>query len=390
MIHLDTLRKKFSTVSELGAIRLLNGIGFSIFDAVFAIYMLSMLYKDSYVGYLSAGVAIVTIFANLYLIPMFERKKSSSLFFYSLVAYAIIFCLFAINRNIYVFVFLFVVIHIAKLILDESYDLLVRKESGKNSISRSEGLVYSIGNIGWLVGPLISGFIAERYSIPMSFLLSAVFIMMSLISFKLSGIHDTTHKIKHVDNKIIKNFKDFIKKKDLLKGFYVNAFNYFWWTMIYLFVPMYMVNNGVSLHYVGVFLFAVVIPAVLFEYKFSKVMVEKTYKRMLSYAFLIIALCSFIAFFELNVYFSLSFLIFATIGMAIIEPSTKSYFFMLVKSKKAQEKYLGPYQIAHFCGGLFAKVLFSSILLFLPMKFVFLSVCFVCLMSLVVVRTIKI
>ena len=145
----------------------------------------------------------------------------------------------------------------------------------------------------------------------------------------------------------------------------------FWWSLIYLFVPLYIIRSGLHVKWVGYFLFAVAIPLILFQYKFSKMAGKIGFKKLFKIGFFIPFFFALLCFFVGNIYFVLLFLVLASLGLAILEPTTEAYFFDILKGKQSLRFY-GPYNtsidVNHFVGRIISAVL----LLFLPFKFVFL------------------
>ena len=80
--------------SELAIINLIVCIGLAIVDTVWAVYAESILHNPSSVGFLSVGFVFLALLVNFFLMPLFETKKTVSLYFFSLCIYALAYCLF--------------------------------------------------------------------------------------------------------------------------------------------------------------------------------------------------------------------------------------------------------------------------------------------------------
>ena len=57
--------------------------------------------------------------------------------------------------------------------------------------------------------------------------------------------------------------------------------------------------------------------------------------------------------------------------MAMLEPTTEAYFFDILKSSD-RNRFYGPYETSLDVGGFVAKMCASTLLIFLPFKFLFL------------------
>ena len=73
-----------------------------------------------------------------------------------------------------------------------------------------------------------------------------------------------------------------------------------------------------------------------------------------------------------KIYFALGFLVFGSVGLAMLEPTTEAYFFDLLKNKKDENRFYGPYNTAIETGLIFGKLAPAILLLFLPFKFIYL------------------
>jgi hypothetical protein len=140
-------RHNFSSISKLGLISVAMSLGVGTVDTIWALYMMSMIGNMSVVGYLSAAVTILAVLCNFLLIPMFESKKSTKIFFLSLATYAIIYAIFAVNKSLWVFLIFTMFVTMANEIMYNSFGLLVRKKSDKKKVGASEGFIYSLMNL---------------------------------------------------------------------------------------------------------------------------------------------------------------------------------------------------------------------------------------------------
>jgi MFS family permease len=64
-------------------------------------------------------------------------------------------------------------------------------------------------------------------------------------------------------------------------------------------------------------------------------------------------------------------LIFASVGMAMLEPTTEAYFFDLTRDDQEQRFY-GPYNTAADISQFIGKIFASVLLIFFPFKYLFL------------------
>jgi len=362
--------KVFTRMGKLAIIGFLVAIALALVDTIWAVYMDSFVHSEAIVGFISAALTLVAIASCFILVPVIEKYKKSSLFFWSLILFGITYILFAINTKFYIFVILAFFLTIFYILRMNSYGIIVKDKSKKSQLSKNEGLVYTFMNLAWVIGPLIAGYLANAYGINLIFVISAIFVFLSAFAFKLSKINDINIK-KKLDENILKNTKDFFKSKNRIVAYFISGAVNLWWVLIYLFMPMHIIRSGLNNLWIGYFLFAVAVPLVLFEYKFSKLAGKKGFRKIFKTGFGILFLISLLCFFITNIYLILLLLAIASIGMAMLESTTEAYFFDII-NKKEECKYYGPYNtgidVSQFAG----KVLSSVVLIFLPFKYVFL------------------
>jgi MFS family permease len=108
-----------------------------------------------------------------------------------------------------------------------------------------------------------------------------------------------------------------------------------------------------------------------FEFYFSTLAGRVGFKRMFKIGFLIPGIISIICFFLGNIYAILGLLVLASVGLAMLEPTTESYFFHTVGEKEVSRFY-GPYNTTIEINDFLGKLLSATILIFLPFKYLFL------------------
>ena len=357
-------------IGKLGIISLVSAMASAIITTIWAVYLNSFLNNTAQVGMVSTFLSLIAIISYFIFIPLIEKSSKSKLYVISLAIFGISYILFSITKNFYLFLAIAVVINIVYAIRITSFGLIVKDKSPKKVLSRNEGLMYTFGNIAWVIGPLIGGYIASNSGNSSIFIISSILIFICIGLFIVSGIKDDK-TINKVDSNIFSNIYEFFKDKDRIITYIIGAGPSFWWSLIYLFIPLYIINNGLNELWIGYFLFAIPIPLMILEYRFSKIAERKGFKSLFKIGFLIAAIASIICFFIVNIYFVLAVLILASLGLAMLEPTTETYFFKIT-DKRAEQRFYGPYNTRIEVGSLLGKFIPSLLLFFLPFKSVFL------------------
>lgn len=377
----------FTGIAKLAAIGFLVALASSLIDTVWAVYMDSFINNISLVGFLSAGLTVLALLSYFIFIPFIEKNKKSRIYVLSLILMAVTFILFAINRNFYIFILLAVIFTVLITLRITSFGIIVKDRSREKQLPRNEGLMYSFLNIAWVVGPLIAGYISEKFGVSVIFLLSAIFILIAALAFKISRIRDS-HIKKRADRNMIKNFLEFFEDRGRVQAYIMGASVGLWWILVYLFMPLYIITNNLDTLWVGYFLFAIAVPLIVFEFPFSKLSARIGFKKVFRIGFFILALISLACFFINNVYVVLGLFVLASLGMALLEPTTEAYFFEVTEDSE-ESRFYGPYnttlEVSHFVG----KISVSVLLIFLSFRYVFLLYAFFMLLFVIMSFKIK-
>ena len=361
---------KVSKIGKIAVIGSMGGLASALIITIWAVYLKSFLSSNAQVGLVSTFLSLIAIISYFISIPLVEKSSKSKLYAFSLIIFGISYILFSITKNFWLFLSIAVITNIFYAIRLTSFGLIVKDKSQKNKLSRNEGLIYTFANSAWVIGPLIAGYLASNSGESIVFIIASVLIFLCLITFLTSGIKDNK-KQKNIDKNILKNIKDFFSNKDRIITYIIGSGPSFWWALIYLFIPLYILEKGLNELWIGYFLFAIPIPLIILEYKMSMVSEKYGFRKLFKIGFLIAAVFSITSFFISNVYFVLGLLILASIGLAMLEPTTESYFFK-VSNKEEEQRFYGPYNTRVEVGSLLGKFIPSVIILFFPLNTVFL------------------
>ncbi len=357
-------------IKSLAVIRLFVAIGTAIITTIWAIYINSFLNNIAYTGLLTGALTILSFAAYFIFIPLIEKSNKGKLFAYSILLTAITYGLFSLINSLTVFLILAVVLTSIIVIRVSTFGVILKDSTKYTSIAKDEGIIYTLLNTGWLVGPLIGGYTAARFGIPTVFLLGAAFTLIAFLVFKFSTIKDVNIE-KNPDNNAFKNFRAFFKDSQRTKAYVIRGGLSLWWVLIYLFVPLYMIQQGMTEIAVGYFLSAAIIPLILLEYKFSSLTEKYSFKKVFQIGFFIAAIFGILTFFLTNTYLLLFSLVLASIGLAMLEPNAEAYFLTLV-NKKEVSRFFGPFNTTSEVAALIGKILPALLLFILPFKYVFL------------------
>ena len=371
MFHFPSSPFKFSRLGGFGVIVFIIAFAVSLVDTVWSVYIYQFTQSTVLVGLISTLFTVVSLLSFVLLIPFLERNNKSRLYQWSLLLMGICYILFLFTQNIWVIILLGVILSILTVIRINCFGIIVRDTSPSKELAGNVGIIYTTINLGWLVGPLVSAFLAERYGLPLLFLLAAFFFFLALLSFKLLHIQTKKRVRLHTDGNFLKNIRSFFNNKDFIKTYIVTGAPAVWWSFIFVYAPLYIIERGLELQWVAYFLFAVMIPVLLLEYYFNILADTKGYRKMFVLGNILLGCVLFVSFFIDDVYVLLSFLVLGSVGIAMVESSVESYFF-LIAPKKDLEKNYSLYNTSLDVFPIIAKLLIAGSLAILQFSYSFL------------------
>lgn len=367
--------RSLRTTTKLSLARLLLSIGVASIDTVWVLYLNLFNLNSSTIGFISAFLVILTLLTGFYSIPILEKFREFKTLIISLLVMVVSYMTIALFDNLYAFLFFSAVLAVFSVLRINSFDILFRDQAKESSLNEEEGLMYSIINIGWLIGPLIAGFVMASYGIKSVFILSSIFVTLSLIFLVLVPIKVPRRKKEPLDINLRKNFQNFISNKLVHSPYLISTGIEIWWILIFIYTPLFMVRQGLNEVTVGIFVALTAVPSIFIDFYSGRLSQKFGFRKFFFYGFLLMGVLSVLSFFSVNIYLTLLFLILGSTAMAFVEPLQESFFFKRV-SKNDEEKFYPIFSSAGDIGSFIGKFSVAFVLLFLPLKFSYLVIAF--------------
>ena len=363
--------RAFTGMAKLSFVIFFSSLASALTDTIWAVYLKGFLHSDALVGFYSGFLSVLAFVSFFVLVPLVEKSRKSTIYSTALLFIGVLMLFLAVNKNIVFFIFISIAITIFITLKITAFGIIVRDKSKKEKVSENEGVIYSFNNVAWVVGPLIAGLILIDFGMPIVFVSASFLILLSFMLFKISNIKDSNIP-KKIDGNVFANLIKYFENKERIISYILGAGVTFWWVLIYLYTPLLMIERGLPTSSIGIFLFAAATPLIVLEYPFSKIAGKFGAKRLFALGYLIAVIASSMAFVFINqIYVALGFLVFGSVGLAMLEPTTEAYFFDLLKNKKEENRFYGPYNTAIETGLIFGKLAPAILLLFLPFKFIY-------------------
>ncbi|MEK6932898.1 MAG: MFS transporter [Nanoarchaeota archaeon] len=364
-----SLRKfRFNKLSVLLFVGFITSIAISLLNGVWSLYFDSFFHNNSLVGYFSTILSVVALTMFFILTPIIEKYQENKVYFFAIFFSIALLVWLTLIKNFYLFVIVIVLYVTTAVLRSESFGIMVRNESKIKSIGKNEGLLYTLSNFGWVLGALLIFWIFREYNIKSVFMFAAAFTLIALMIFLM--YKKQVKKPALMDLSLFKDFKVFFENKELKKLYLSSMGISLWLGFIFVYIPLYIVQNNFNKTFVGLFLFIFLLPFLL-QYLIGKKSDIVGSKFFIVLGYLIIAIFTIAAYYTNHINNVLVMLILAGFGAAFIEPTKEIHFFKTIQ-KKQEEHYYGIYLTHIEFGLIIGKLLPAILFAFMPFNKIFL------------------
>ena len=360
---------------EVGKIKILSLISLLMgFSQGLFVYVMSSYFKESSgtenvgVFYFISFFVVLIVLLNLHKIV---KKIGKSDFFYLSMLFkifSIIFLLFVSPGRIGI-----AAVIVYNVFLDLEWvglDMLLESYSSDKKSGQIRGAYLVSMNVGFLLSPLVSAFLLGRYGYYGIFVWS-LFLNVVVLLFGILKIGKANHRFVGKLG-VWDVIKKTAKRKDISRILYISFVLDFFFALMVIYSPMYLLSLGFSWEELGIIFTVMLASFVLIQYP-AGLLADKKFgeKEMLIGAILIMSLST------LSIYFITpgsvvlwSFIFFITrIGAAIIQILRDSYFYKRIDAHDVD--MINIFRTSYPLGYIFAAIASAIVLLVFPLKAIF-------------------
>lgn len=368
-------------------IKLISFISFLLgFSQAILLYVMSEYFKES-LGHENVGifytiaytVSLVLLLNMHKLIKQFGKATAFSfLFFLQIVIVAL---MTLVNPSLLGIVLLMGYIVIAD-VLWAILDIILESFSEDKKSGRIRGLHLVILGMGYLLGPLFSTRIFESkgfYGLFFIVMLMNMFIfLVALVSFR--NYNQRFHEkltIKDVVHKVLIN-------GDLLKIYSISFALEFFYALMVIFTPLYLLNLGLGWDKIGIIFTVMLIPFTFMGYPAGRLADTKWgEKEMIIVALIVMSISTATIYFisSTSVVVWAAVLFVTRLGASLVEILRDSYFYKCIDGRDMD--LISFFRTARSVANIIATAISVVLLVFFPMKAVFLLVAFFMVLALI-------
>ncbi len=323
--HVERLDRKRIEIANI--VSLLMGFSQSILA-----YVLSSYFKiasgSENVGtfYMVAYVISLVILLNLHKIVRLIGK--ANVYYFALIAKIISVTLLIFLDPSRLGIALLMIYLIAVNVEWTTLDVILESYSTDKKSGRIRGLHLTILNAGFLFGPLISAKILDVMSYQGIFFFALVSSALTL-AFALPAFRNINHRFEQ-KLKVAEMIRKVISRKDLLRIYYVSFSLEFFYALMVVYTPLYLLDLGYSWDKIGIIFTIMLVPFVVLQYPMG-ILADKKFgeKEFLIFSVFLMGISTFMIFFigAASVAVWASILFITRVGAALVEILRDSYFF---------------------------------------------------------------
>jgi MFS family permease len=355
------INRRLNAPQELILVRLLVTLGAASIVATSSLYLKSLGMSDAAIG-LSTGLIMVINLLFALTLPLFlYRFNLTNILFTTTIGFAVTLAAFgSMNRALFALLF-YVLGRLLLSLFSSAYSILFHDDSvSPSSYRKNRALSGSLINFSWMIMPFFATLIIGQFSFTILYVLAAAICLCGAVVLKLQTVPEKIKKApKHIG--IFKNIKFYFTQKKLRDIYLISAGVDIWWVFIFVFVTLFLKENGYSTAAIGAYLTLGQLPLFLFEFKAYTLVEKYRFKAPFINSFSFMAFAMIVAaFFGLNPV-TLGIFIFTSLFLVFVEPAREMYLYENT-APKDEERVQPVYATAELVGSIIIRLTIGLIL----------------------------
>jgi MFS family permease len=355
------INRRLNAPQELILVRLLVTLGAASIVATSSLYLKSLGMSDAAIG-LSTGLIMVINLLFALTLPVFlYRFNLTNILFTTIIGFSVTLAAFgSMNRAIFALLF-YVLGRLLLSLFSSAYSILFHDDSASpSSYRKNQALSGSLINFSWMIMPFFATLIIGQFSFTILYVLAAAICLCGAVVLKLQTVPEKIKNApKHIG--IFKNIKFYFTQKKLRDIYLISAGVDIWWVFIFVFVTLFLKENGYSTAAIGAYLTLGQLPLFLFEFKAYTLVEKYRFKAPFINSFSFMAFAMIIAAFFGLTPVTLGIFIFTSLFLVFVEPAREMYLYENT-APKDEERVQPVYATAELVGSIIARLSIGLIL----------------------------
>lgn len=347
---------------EIVVTRMIFTLGVAITTVGVPLYLIELGASDSQVGLYIGAVSLLIGALTLFLPPILEKFNQLKILIFSYIVTGLGLVAFGYTSYLFIALFLLFVIHFCVTMGTDSLGILFKDSTrNKDEFTKDTGLMGSLINLSWFIGPLLGGLMLNYAGPNGLFLMSGLFCLLGAFFILLLPFKTLHKKRPEIDTSLKENLRFYLSRPKLKIAYIQNMSIAVWWGFIWTFIPMFMVKQGYSVASIGIYIGLTQLPLFLFEFKTVKILNRYSYRAVFSVSYALLAISAIFAFVTPVYSAGLLALLIASVALSFIEPVSQLYFFDQV-TKLEEEKTYPIYGTSNIVGGTVIRLIIGAAL----------------------------
>ncbi|HRV75829.1 MAG: MFS transporter [Candidatus Nomurabacteria bacterium] len=347
---------RHKAIPELISSRVMENFGFALVSGVWSILFYKQGLSDGQIGILKGGAVIITLITSM-MIPRILEKYDESKIFPLCIFTAGALTLLAGLPVITIITGVFLVTRVLNNLKSSAFSVMFRDSFRRVSVyTLAQGTLSGLIAFAWMIGPVMGGLIMDKFTSEAAMYTSGLILIIASVVAYIERVPHITEEV-HSSLNIIQNIKYFTRIKGLKVAYIIRSGQDVWWSFIFTFLPLYMLQQNYSLFQIGTALGLTQLPLVLGEFSTLKSLRYLSFKSIFSSCFFTLLVLTIIAYFVNSPTVVIALLIFGSIPLAFLDPLGDVFFFSLTDKDEEERAYPIFITATSFGEGIFTLVL---------------------------------
>ncbi len=354
---------------------LLMTLGLGIIQPIFPHFVKIIVRTDVNVSIFYSAMALAMLLGAVLSTVIFSRLKRATIVKFGFLITGIAYLTFIFISKVTELAILTTIRIWFTLFLLMALSLFVRDFAREEKLGEEEGVFYRFHNLGYLIGPILGGFIAGIFNYEIAFITAAAIFIAGLLFFYRSNFQKEHPSLitqnKTTTLRLLKNISLFFTDPGRVKAYLITFGMMLWYGFKRLYIPLYIVLSGFMDTITGIVLALCLVPHILLEVKVGEYADKKGIHIPITCGFLIMAFALTIVYISPYPSINLIILILVNIGSGLIEPLQEVCLFKNLP-KKEEDNLYGVYMTADPVAYFIAPLIGTIVLMTMPFNSVFL------------------